>query len=724
MANKTFEILERKFMGRKDFKVLGWRQLGKLIINYGIIYKMKTFLKSIVLLALVFLPSTSFGAFSVGWNATSTDIGSIQPNAVNGNIFFVKVPYITATSTSKASTFPYASSTAFTVSGNSYLGTISSGLWNGTAIDISSFTNLAVTYPIVLTGDTLSSALSTTTANIWSNTNTFSSALFNLTGLTNGCLEIGSNLITSTGAACGSGGGGSGGTWSTTTSSVAGQFINYPNNNDDIVTVGGNSTSTAKFILDPNSTDVALGIGTSSPYATLSVVGQAVASHFTATTSTASNFPYASTTMVTATLASSTRFVAGAGTSALPSFYFSGDPDTGFYQSAANTLGFSAGGSSLGTWSSSILNPQTDLTGGVIGVTNSYKLEVDNSALSVPTYSFSNDSNTGIYNVSADVLGIGTGGVASAMFGVGTSTILGNLNITGNSTSTNATSTNFSVSNSISAPFLTSAILLADGSGQFGEYTGTSCTNQFVRSLSALGVATCATVANTDLANSTISGISLGSNLANLTTTDGTLTLSGTYNGSTARTIGLTLSNANTWTALQSFANASTTMLSSSDTYLYSSLRIPTSTDPSVEAVGKVAINTTQASTSLRYHDGTAERALYPDTDKTFVIASSTLPAYKGLGATSTISWGLTLHAETWNEIGCFASTTGTGGLRFGDDSGNYMNYVPISSTANIVTMSSNNSFIRGEKKYLQIRAETSLTSDITCTVNVRRNAD
>lgn len=47
-------------------------------------------------------------------------------------------------------------------------------------------------------------------------------------------------------------------------------------------------------------------------------------------------------------------------------------------------------------------------------------------------------------------------------------------------------------------------------------------------------------VTNADLANSTISGISLGSNLANLTATDGSLTFSGSYNGGTARTVGCT----------------------------------------------------------------------------------------------------------------------------------------------------------------------------------------
>lgn len=55
-------------------------------------------------------------------------------------------------------------------------------------------------------------------------------------------------------------------------------------------------------------------------------------------------------------------------------------------------------------------------------------------------------------------------------------------------------------------------------------------------------------IANANLANSTISGISLGGILANLTATDTTLTFSGTYNGGTARTIGLNLANPNTWT--------------------------------------------------------------------------------------------------------------------------------------------------------------------------------
>jgi hypothetical protein len=55
----------------------------------------------------------------------------------------------------------------------------------------------------------------------------------------------------------------------------------------------------------------------------------------------------------------------------------------------------------------------------------------------------------------------------------------------------------------------------------------------------------------------TVAGFPLSSNvtLASLTATDTTLTLSGSYNGSVARTIGLNLSNSNNWLVSQSFSD-------------------------------------------------------------------------------------------------------------------------------------------------------------------------
>lgn len=48
------------------------------------------------------------------------------------------------------------------------------------------------------------------------------------------------------------------------------------------------------------------------------------------------------------------------------------------------------------------------------------------------------------------------------------------------------------------------SLLKGNGSGGTSAYGGASCTNQFLRSLSAAGAGTCASVANTDLANSSI----------------------------------------------------------------------------------------------------------------------------------------------------------------------------------------------------------------------------
>lgn len=68
------------------------------------------------------------------------------------------------------------------------------------------------------------------------------------------------------------GGGSSGGTWATTTSSVIGELINHPNNNSDVVVVGAAATTSAPFFIDPNPTAGPFeGIGSTSPFAQLSV---------------------------------------------------------------------------------------------------------------------------------------------------------------------------------------------------------------------------------------------------------------------------------------------------------------------------------------------------------------------------------------------------------------------------------------------------------------------
>ena len=242
--------------------------------------------------------------------------------------------------------------------------------------------------------------------------------------------------------------------------------------------------------------------------------------------------------------------------------------------------------------------------------------------------------------------GSGTFSWTPTSWGVSTSTTLGFLNgflstasstftggfLADRSTTTSATSTNFftsffnanslrvggtatttiSTAGSLALPTgatltvtdLTSALTLTGAGGIFAEYTGTTCTNQFVRVLSALGVATCATVGAGDVS------------LANLTATDSTLTFSGTYNGSTARTIGINLANPNTWTGLQTITNASTTNLTAGSFF-----QVPTGTAMTSLMQGALFFDTTSRNLIM----GTTT---VPSTTAHVVIGSATTTLY------------------------------------------------------------------------------------------------
>lgn len=243
-----------------------------------------------------------------------------------------------------------------------------------------------------------------------------------------------------------------------------------------------------------------------------------------------------------------------------------------------------------------------------------------------------------------------------------------------NATGTNATSTNISISNRVDFDLLTSAILQTDGTGLVAEYAGTSCTNQFVRSLSALGVATCATVGAADVS------------LANLTATDSTLTFSGTYTGATARTIGLNLGNANLWTALQTFNSGLIANAASST------------------VVGNFNIAST---TGGVLYDTSAPGYF----TKTFSYASST----QGQG-TTTYSIGVATQALTVKNVQCDFSNFMRVLLH---DGTNRANDFIASSTIGTVPYTVNNSFTAGEKMNIDLGTTTNIAARVygSCTL-------
>jgi hypothetical protein len=116
---------------------------------------------------------------------------------------------------------------------------------------------------------------------------------------------------------------------------------------------------------------------------------------------------------------------------------------------------------------------------------------------------------------------------------------------------------------------------------------------------------------------------------------------------------------------------------------------------------------------NVDFSTATVTQALYPSV----TIASTTL--YGG-AATSTIPLGYAFKAETWTSVIC-GTTGGTGvgtsTLRFGDGT-NYTNTVTATTTPSIVTLSSNNTFVAGEKREIQIMTTAGSPNYITCTVN------
>lgn len=85
------------------------------------------------------------------------------------------------------------------------------------------------------------------------------------------------------------------------------------------------------------------------------------------------------------------------GTASLPALSFTSDPNTGIYSAGANILGFAADGAfrmSIGT----------------VSITGGLPFRGINGTAGAPTFSFTNDTDIGMYRFGADDLGFATGG--------------------------------------------------------------------------------------------------------------------------------------------------------------------------------------------------------------------------------------------------------------------------------------------------------------------------
>lgn len=231
---------------------------------------------------------------------------------------------------------------------------------------------------------------------------------------------------------------------------------------------------------------------------------------------------------------------------------------------------------------------------------------------------------------------------------------------------------------------LTSAIVLTGSGGLFAEYTGIDCTNQFVRDVSALGAGTCATVGASDVS------------LANLTATDASITFSGTYNGSTARTIGVNLGHAFVWTSTHDFGGAT-------------SVEMVNGSSPTVDAIGEFALDTTENELIFATSTtATSPAVIKPYEWKGFAHGSST----QGSG-TTTKAFFIAPPVGTGylDSVTCHSNSFLRVLLK--DEAGNRMNDLIASSTEGVVKLVSNNGFTASEV----------ILADIGTTTNIAANA-
>jgi len=174
--------------------------------------------------------------------------------------------------------------------------------------------------------------------------------------------------------------------------------------------------------------------------------------------------------------------------------------------------------------------------------------------------------------------------------------------------STYATITNLALKAPIASPTFTGTVTIPNG-GVFGTPTSLTLTNAtglpnagLVNSsttingtsiaLGASGTVTAAagTLTGTTLNSTVVTSSLTSAALANLTATDATLTFSGSYNGNTARTIGLNLTQPNTWTGLPTVSITGT----ASSTTDYGFKITPTYNQTSTASATDLFINRTQ----------------------------------------------------------------------------------------------------------------------------------
>lgn len=104
-----------------------------------------------------------------------------------------------------------------------------------------------------------------------------------------------------------------------------------------------------------------------------------------------------------ANVSSSGQILSANGTVGAPSHSFTNDPDSGMYRIGADNIGLNVGGANIVNVSSAGVG----ITGRIVPST---VIWTNDGAVGTPTYSFSSDTDTGLYRIGTDNLGVAASG--------------------------------------------------------------------------------------------------------------------------------------------------------------------------------------------------------------------------------------------------------------------------------------------------------------------------
>lgn len=502
-----------------------------------------------------------------------------------------------------------------------------------------SFNGNASTTGLSVTGKSYFGATATTTIDTTGNIVIPSGSGLTNTGRSDGCATWASAVLTSTGIACGSGSGGAAypfqvaGNATSTLTQFNGGLTSY-----GTTTIGGGSTTTGLTISGGATTTGTayfvgqVGIGTSSPFTGALAIDSAGIGTNTYLTGSRNGFLELNIQNRNTGSSASGDFVATADNGSATTHYIDlginssgggGQPFTAannaYLYSVGDTLNIGALGAS------SVITFNT--TGGISAPLERGRFDASGNfgiATSTPGTPLSVNGDAVIAGRTTARIFNATSTLAASTFPYASTTMI--------SASGSASTTALVISGTRSAALITSA------DGTVSGYGGASAcaANNFVTGLNALIGTTCGT--------GTISGVNIGSNLFSHTVS---ADFTGTaYNGSAAVSDWvLKMSQPHIWTGLQSFANASSTLLSNTGIAYFGGTATTT-----IDAAGNVTIPAT-AKLTAPYASTTAITATTASSTNT-IVSSLATPA------------GTIVAADATGKL--IATTTPGGGTSFG----------------------------------------------------------